>query len=80
MAVLHLVSSRGGLRACQQRAGAQDVVVLLGDGVYMAADSEDAWVLEDHAEARGVPRDGRGISIEKLVELTEAHAPVVTWR
>ena len=80
MAVLHLVSSRAGLRACQLRAGAQDAIVLLGDAVYSAAERPDAYVLEDHAGARGVPFDGRGIGIEQLVELTEAHAPVVTWR
>ena len=83
---LHLVFTDAGRRACQPRAQAGDVALLLGDGIYAGTLPEETWpcavqALAEDAAARGV--DERlavpAISYADFVRLCEQHIPIVSW-
>ena len=80
---LHLVYSAGGWRACQARLGANDSVVLMGDGTYVATTDNSAGlnVLEQDAHIRGIRVDPAHtcISYDQLVVLCTQHHPIVSW-
>ena len=84
MATLHLVFSPAGAADAVARAGPDDTLVLLQDGVYTPPDltkSASTFVLEGDATARGMAtRFDSLIDYARLVELVAAHQPVVSWR
>ena len=84
MSSLHLVFSLAGLAACQKRRSTQDVVVLLGDGVYctmLDTDIERAYVLSEDLEIRGAANiiGLATTNYTSLVELCTQHSPIVSW-
>ncbi len=83
---LHLVFSAAGLRACQERIGADDELLLLGDGVYAGTGSDARWpctvhALSDDVLARGLAEQMTVpvISYAGFVALCTRHTPVVSW-
>lgn len=86
MAALHLVNHASALPACLARAGADDAVLLLEDGVYAAVTSTSraVYVLEADVRARGLvarlPAHATVVDDAGFVDLVAAHQPVVTWR
>ena len=86
MATLHLVNHARALPACLARAGTDDAVLLLEDGVYAAAAPlpRAVFVLEADVRARGLgtrlPAEAAVIDDAGFVDLVVAHQPVVTWR
>jgi tRNA 2-thiouridine synthesizing protein B len=88
MATLHLVNKAAALQSCLRVAAADDVILLLEDGVYAAvgehAPERTTHALEVDVTARGL--HGRlapqivVTSDAGFVALVEAHHPVVTWR
>ena len=88
---LHLIFSPAGARACLHRWSADDRILLLGDGVYAAnqfaqshVPANAIYMLASDAEARGITENERGgirlIDYKQLVELTEEHSLIVSWR
>ncbi len=83
MSTLHLIFSRAGFYACQQRCKRSDCVLLLQDGVYADTGNFQVFALESDTIARGMRnrmRNTEFISMEQFVELTTKHKPVVSWR
>ncbi len=81
---LHLVFSKPGWQACQRLTKPEDVVVLLGDGAYLARQAfqhRHVFVLQEDLDVRGIHAhtELRGITYAQLVELTVQHKPVVSW-
>ena len=85
MAVLHIVNKPAALPSCLDAASAEDVVLLIEDGVYAATQktSRTLRVLDLDAQARGVAsrlsENTTLASYEDFVRLTEQHTPIVTW-
>ena len=83
---LHLVFTTAGLRACQPRADADDVMLLIGDGVYAGLAADTSWpcavqALQDDAAARGVTDRLHvdAIGYDDFVALCTKHKPIVSW-
>ena len=88
---LHLIFSPTGAKACLHRCSPDDRFVLLGDGVYAAnrlkkfpLPAAAIDMIDSDAEARGITENERGdirlIDYKQLVELTEEHSLIVSWR
>jgi len=81
---LHMVFSVAGLTSCQARCKKDDLVILLGDGVYAINTPENMsvyQVLEEDALIRGINLDEytASISYDTLVSLCVDNKPVVSW-
>lgn len=81
---LHLVFNSAGYNACRLRKLCDDLIILLGDGVYCASLSgeDNIYVLEIDAQVRGVTFTqsiARLIDYNAFVALTELHSPIVSW-
>lgn len=87
MAVLHLVNRATALASCLEAASLDDVVLLIENGVYAAAQPPLA---DRPLLAMGLDVQARGlgdrltdnvevVSYADFVSLAEAHNPVVTW-
>lgn len=84
---LHLISSISSERLTQMRAllQAQDVIVLIGDGVYAQPQLQQlkqiTYVRSSDLKQRGLQALSsiQTISDSQWVALTLAHAPVISW-
>ena len=87
MAVLHIVNRPAALDSCLGTASAEDVVLLIEDGVYAGASAE----VERKLHAIDVDIRARGLATRMneqvvvvtyadFVRLAEEHTPAVTWR
>ena len=61
-----------------------DVVILLGDGVYVAGliDQREVFVLEEDCTIRGIkklPDTTKTISYSDLVDSCVQNSPIVSW-
>lgn len=91
MTMLHMITTSpfqsSALTECLNIAGAQDALLFLGEGVYATTlwdaglRNRNLFVLQEHAEARGLPQVAwaRYIDYDQMVELTEHHHPIQTW-
>ena len=88
---LHLVFSEQGLHSCLTRRHPDDIVLMLGDGVYACPQwhqarlpSDKARLLSADAKARGISDAQRGaietVDYDGFVALTEVHSPIVSWK
>jgi sulfur relay protein TusB/DsrH len=87
MAVLHIINHTDALADCLGVAHADDVVLLIEDGVYAGSinDVERAMCAIDvDVRARGLGKRMNAevalVSYADFVKLTVAHNPIVTWR
>jgi sulfur relay protein TusB/DsrH len=87
MATLHLVNRLSALASCLETARDEDTVLLLEDGVYAAAASDDdrpVHAIDVDVEARGLSaRLHKNVTLssyEDFVRLVEEHQPIVSWR
>ena len=93
MGVLHLVESVPAFGNCRVRAGEGDAILLIGDGVYAAAQMPEmetlsrhpVFVLEEDLALRGmapmsIKSHAAVTDYRGFVALTLQHHPVVTWR
>jgi sulfur relay protein TusB/DsrH len=81
---LHLVFTTAAWQACQDLKKADDGIVLLGDGAYLAGQidqTERVYVLQEDLEVRGLAEKSKVacISYAQLVELTIEYNPIVSW-
>lgn len=80
---LHLVFSQTGYAICEIRCAEKDVIVLLGDGVYVQDNPPvdvSVVVLEQDMLVRGISTSGfSAIDYADLVGLCEQHSPVMSW-
>lgn len=76
---LHLIFSIRALSSCRDRRSDEDVLLLIGDGVYTAAQAPECLVLAEDAHIRGVECDNEQIDYSQFVALCETHQPVVSW-
>lgn len=87
MAALHIVNRPSALESCLGTASADDVVLLIEDGVYAATDA----ALKRKLSAIGVDVHARGLAARvrehvtivtyaDFVQLVEVNNPIVTWR
>lgn len=85
MAILHVLIEPAAVASCLAAAAADDRILLVGDGVYAAAEMEAAaqsiGALREDAEARGVPlRDVPALADADFVAWAAATDASVTWR
>ena len=85
---LHLAFNINGWASCQRYKKSDDVIVLIGDGVYVTTHetlSESTLVMRQDLDTRGLStsfsdaEQANLIDYEALVKLTEQHTPVVSW-
>lgn len=80
---LHLVFSQTGYATCEIRCTEKDVIVLLGDGVYVQDKPPvdvSVVVLEQDMLARGISTTNiAAIDYADLVGLCEQYSPVMSW-
>ena len=70
-----------GWSACEPCRAQEDVVVLMGDGVY-ASPKDQVYAIDSDLKARGLSLDDslkHAISYAEFVKLTETHHPSVSW-
>lgn len=85
MAALHIVNRSPALDACLEVAAESDAILLIEDGVYVAASvgRRPLLALRDDAAARGLTgRMGTGVELigyADFVRLVEKHQPIVSW-
>jgi len=87
MAALHVVNKADALGECMGLLTAEDVLVLIEDGVYAACGKvglrAPCYALKDDLEARGllarIDSAVAVLSYDGFVELVEYHQPIVTW-
>jgi tRNA 2-thiouridine synthesizing protein B len=89
--MLHIITTSpfqsSALNECLNIVADGDALLFLGEGVYVTAKSNiqidhlDIHILQEHAEARGLPQVAWAhyIDYNRMVELTEQHHPVQTW-
>jgi sulfur relay protein TusB/DsrH len=83
MPALHLIFSTSGFRSCLTRNAADDVILLLQDGVYAQPAERPVLVLGEHARSRGLESRFEAqqlIDWDQMVRLTTSCSPVVSWR
>lgn len=93
MATLHLLTRMTAVASCLACAGGEDVILLIEDGVYVAATPErlgegagvTIYALSEHLTARGLDpeRVGRPVRLadfSRFVGLAVAHERIVNWR
>ena len=80
---IHLVFSKQGWQSCEPLLNADDQVIFLGDGVYVAATATFAnvQVLNEDLMVRGLSHleRVRVIDYTELVQLCAEHTPCVSW-
>ena len=80
---LNIVYTPAGYAAYKKYAGQDDVVILVGSGVYAASEDIEHSVvgLADDFKAAGLsaPSGLELITYEQFVELTVQHHPAVNW-
>jgi sulfur relay protein TusB/DsrH len=97
MAALHIIASApdvgAALQNCSRAAAPDDVIVLIGNGVYCAAHASFRRVANRSRVTRwyalGVDLARRGIAVERslvsviddaaFVDLVVNHLPIVSW-
>ena len=86
MATLHLVNKPAAWDGCHPLVDAEDVVLLIEDGVYLAEQALSGatfYALEPDIRARGLSRRInkaiRPASFDDFVGLVESCQRVVTW-
>ena len=86
MATLHLVNKPAAWDGCHPLLDAEDVVLLIEDGVYLAQQALGGatfYALEPDIRARGLSQrihtDIRPASFDEFVGLVESCERIVTW-
>ena len=87
MSLLHVVSQPAALDSCLANVADGDALLLLGDGVYAAADARLATAgvpvaaIAEDAEGRGVPLAApvSPVGYDAFVELVVTHDASVSW-
>ncbi len=88
MTALHLVNHAAALRDCLAVAADDDAVLLIENGVYMAAKeiapARPLYALDVDVGARGLADrladHVQVVTDADFVGLVVAHSPIVTWR
>lgn len=79
---MHLVFSVNGWKACEPCTSADDIIVLMGDGVY-ATPKQQVYAIADDLQVRGMFNNTNpsmiSISYDDFVSLTESHHPSISW-
>ena len=77
---LHLIFSVSSWQACQPYLQDEDVVILIGEGVYARPETPH-YVLDPDLSIRGVQATSSATCIDyaELIRLTESHHPAVSW-
>lgn len=92
MTVLHLVTRTAALETCLARAGTEDAILLIEDGVYAATNSaalepamrHSLYVLREHLAIRGLDAE-RCVAAVALVDypafvaLAVRHTQSISW-
>ena len=86
---LHLIFSPAGWQSSVARIGAEDVVILLGDGVYVAdqvdqgrPDQGEVLVIEEDCTTRGVKVVNEAVTCIGYAELVDRcveNSPIMSW-
>ena len=81
---LHLIFSPAGWQSCVARLGAEDVVILLGDGVYVAdrVVQREVLVIEEDCTIRGVKVMNEAatyIGYADMVKCCVENNPIMSW-
>ena len=86
MNVLHIVNHPSAIESCLEVATDEDAILLIEDGVYLAAFevSRAVFILADDAHVRGLgdrlPQHAKFVDYDGFVRLAVDHNPIVTWR
>ena len=87
MAVLHIVNRPAALESCLGASSANDVVLLIEDGVYAGATAEvgrELHAIDVDVRARGIAKRMNErvtvVTYADFVRLAEVNNPIVTWR
>jgi sulfur relay protein TusB/DsrH len=86
MSSLYIVNHPSALAGCLELAGDQDAVLLIQEGVRASIENQtrQIFALKEDRELRSIKAmPGRNVELVDyagFVKLTEAHAPIVSWR
>ena len=87
MAVLHVVNRPSALASCLGASSADDVVLLIEDGVYAGVSAElgrEFLAIDVDVRARGLAKrmseQVTVVTYADFVRLAEVNSPIVTWR
>lgn len=87
MGVLHIVNRPAALESCLGASSADDIVLLIEDGVYAGAGanvSRELHAIDVDVRARGIAarmnKQVKVVTFTDFVRLAEVNNPIVTWR
>jgi len=84
MSALHLIHNPAALEPALIRAGADDAILLIEDGVYLLLGDaarfagRSIFALADDLRARKIEHEA-AVEMAEFVALTVNHSPIVSW-